>query len=158
MFADDDIIFRIHGMAGARAASGVMGTRRFVLLSPENAAQTHGAQWFGDLVNLVRSEFPDAVFSAVLDCRGRVSGALAAIEIGLNGVIIDPLPAPARHNLAQMGAQMGTTVFDDYPAPEIFYAMDDHILPQGELMRRIADFEITRDHAQQLPNPSTDVT
>ncbi|MBX2833065.1 MAG: hypothetical protein KTR23_18230 [Rhodospirillales bacterium] len=133
-------LIRIHGIKGARSACRVMGARPFVLLSPENAALTHGAQWFGDLVELVRAEFPNAVFRTILDCRGRLSGALAAMEIGIDGVIIDPLPQDRqdqKNRLADLGRQSGCGIYDQLPALGAFYEMADHILPDPELDRRL---------------------
>lgn len=89
-----DPIIRVHGITGARSACRVLGDRGFALLSPVHAARSHGAQWFADLITLVREEFPASDITAMLDCRGRVSGALAAIELGLDAVMVDPMPEP----------------------------------------------------------------
>lgn len=135
-----DQIIRIHGINGARSACRVMAKRPFILLSPENAALSLGAQWFGDLVKLVRAEFPTAAFRTILDCRGRLSGALAAIEIGFDGVIIDPLPADhhdQKDRLSNLGRQSGCVIYDDLSALGEIYEMADHMLPDTELDRRL---------------------
>ena len=135
-----DQIIRIHGIKGARSACRVMAKQPFILLSPENAALTHGAQWFGDLVKLVRAEFPTVAFRTIFDCRGRLSGALAAIEIGIDGVIIDPLP-PTHHDqkdrLSDLCCQSGCVIYDDLSALAEIFEMADHMLPDTELDRRL---------------------
>jgi len=136
-----DHIIRIHGIKGARSACRVMGVRPFILLSPENAALTHGAQWFGDLVKQVRAEFPNAAFRTILDCRGRLSGALAAMEIGIDGVIIDPLPQDQKGRLSDLGRQSGCVIYDQPSALDAFFEMADHILPDSELDRRLQNHQ-----------------
>ena len=108
-----------------------------MLLSPQNAAQSHGAQWFADLVQIVRDEFNTASLQAVLDCRGRVSGALAAIEIGLNGVIIDALPDGQIERLRDMGWQKTCEIYTSMPDATGIYEMEDHRLPDHELDKRL---------------------
>ena len=132
-----DPVIRIHGITGARSACRVMGDRGFGLLSPEHAAQTHGAQWFADLVTLVREEFPACDITAILDCRGRVSGALAAIELGLDAVIVDPMPEPQLENLRDMAAQTNCLVMTEFPAKDVIYQMADDLLPDHELDKRL---------------------
>ena len=130
-------IIRIHGIKGARSACRVMGNRRFDLLSPEHAGTMHGAQWFTDLVQIVRSEFYDAQFTAILDCRGRISSALAAIENGLNGLIVDALPDEQIERLCDMARQVDCLVMTVPPSPSTIYQMEDHRLPDHELDRRL---------------------
>lgn len=132
-----DPVIRIHGIKGARSACRVLADRPFVLLSPEHAAQINGAQWFADLVGLTRDEFPTASFRAILDCRGRMSGALTALEIGLDGVIIDPTGDRQTENLRDMGRQRGCQVFTAPPPSDAIYEMEDHRLPDHELDRRL---------------------
>lgn len=135
-----DHIIRIHGITGARSACRVMGARPFVLLSPEKAALSHGAQWFADLIKLISEEFPDSTFTTILDCRGRVSGALTAIEIGLDGVIVDPLPDDPVDRLQDMGRQARCTVMTELPPQNAIYEMRDDLLPDGELDRRLQEY------------------
>ena len=132
-----DPVIRIHGITGARSACRVMGDRAFGLLSPEHAAQTYGAQWFADLVTLVREDFPACDITAILDCRGRVSGALAAIELGLDAVIVDPMPEPQLENLRDMAAQTNCLVMTEFPAKDVIYQMADDLLPDHELDKRL---------------------
>lgn len=133
-----DPVIRIHGITGARSACRVMGDRGFGLLSPDHAAQSHGAQWFADLVTLIREEFPTSGVKAILDCRGRVSGALAAIELGLDGVVVGPLPEDQFENLMDMARQADCIVMTALPAAERFYQMADDLLPDTELDKRLA--------------------
>ncbi|MFV1851306.1 MAG: hypothetical protein ACMZ66_11440 [Thalassospira sp.] len=130
-------IIRIHGIKGAQSACRVLGDRRFDLLSPEHAGMTHGAQWLTDLVRITRAEFSDAQFAAILDCRGRVSSALAAIENGLDGIIVDALPRDQRERLGDMARQMNCQVMTEAPSANTVYGMDDHRLPDHELDRRL---------------------
>jgi hypothetical protein len=132
-----DPAIRIHGITGARSACRVMGDRAFELLSPEHAAQTHGAQWFADLVTLVREEFQACDFKATLDCRGRVSGALAGIELGLDAVIVDPIPEPQLENLRDMASQTNCLVMTEFPTKDVIYQMADDLLPDHELDKRL---------------------
>ncbi|WP_336232478.1 hypothetical protein [Thalassospira sp. CH_XMU1458] len=132
-----DPVIRIHGITGARSACRVMGDRAFGLLSPEHAAQTHGTQWFADLVTLVREDFPACDFTAILDCRGRVSGALAAIELGLDAVMVDPMPEPQLENLRDMAGQTNCLVMTEFPAKDVIYQMADDLLPDHELDKRL---------------------
>ncbi|KZD00720.1 hypothetical protein AUQ41_04910 [Thalassospira sp. MCCC 1A02898] len=114
-----------------------MGDRAFGLLSPEHAGQTHGAQWFADLVMLVREDFPACNITAILDCRGRVSGALAAIELGLDAVMVDPMPEPQLENLRDMAAQTNRLVMTEFPDKDVIYQMADDLLPDHELDKRL---------------------
>ncbi|AXO14515.1 hypothetical protein DY252_10005 [Thalassospira indica] len=114
-----------------------MGDRAFGLLSAEHAAQTHGAQWFADLVKLVREEFPACDFTAILDCRGRVSGALAAIELGMDAVIVEPTSDNRIEKLADIARQANCSVITDLPATDTIYQMADDLLPDHELDRRL---------------------
>jgi len=132
-----DPVIRIHGITGARSACRVIRDRAFALLSPEHAAQTHGAQWFADLLKLVREEFPACDFKAILDCRGRVSGALAGIELGLDAVMVDPIPEPQLENLRDMAGQTNCLVMTEFPAKDVIYQMADDLLPDHELDKRL---------------------
>ncbi|KJE35143.1 hypothetical protein UF64_10740 [Thalassospira sp. HJ] len=114
-----------------------MGDRAFGLLSPDHAAQSHGAQWFADLITLVREEFPAANVTSILDCSGRVSGALAAIELGLDVVIVDPMPEPQLENLRDMADQANCIVMTELPRREAIYQMADDLLPAPELDKRL---------------------
>ncbi|WP_152630668.1 hypothetical protein [Thalassospira sp. HJ] len=137
MSALPDPVIRIHGINGARSACRIMGDRAFGLLSPDHAAQSHGAQWFADLITLVREEFPAANVTSILDCSGRVSGALAAIELGLDVVIVDPMPEPQLENLRDMADQANCIVMTELPRREAIYQMADDLLPAPELDKRL---------------------
>ena len=130
-------IIRIHGIRGARSVCRVMGHRTFGLLSPDHAAQSHGAQWFADLVMLACEEFPACDFKAILDCRGRVSAALGAIELGLDAVIVDTMPDMRLENLRDMARQTNCIVITEQPAKDAIYQMADDLLPDHELDKRL---------------------
>ena len=132
-----DLIIRIHGIAGARAACRVIASVPFTLLSPPNAAMSLGAGWFGAVIDQVRREFPNSDFKTILDCRGRVLGALAAIEIGLDGVIIEPQISSQFNRLSDLGAQSNCHVALDLPKDSSIYEMSDDVLPDHELDRRL---------------------
>lgn len=137
MTPDPIPIIRIHGIKGARSACRILDQTHFILLSPEHAALSHGAQWFADLVQIVRAEFDRADVKAVLDCRGRLSGALAAIEVGLNGVIIDLLPDNQIENLRDLAQHAQCDIMTAPPKAADIYEMEDHRLPDPELDRRL---------------------
>lgn len=149
MTAQDDLIIRIHGLAGARSACRVMGRQGFTLLSPPHAALSHGAQWFAELVDQARREFADAHIRAILDCQGHASGALAAFETGLDGVIVDPLPDVALDRLRNLGRKSGCTVLCEMPDPTRIYEMADDLLPDHELDRRLHD--LLHQQGRELP-------
>lgn len=130
-------VIRIHGITGARSACRVMGDRAFGLLSPDHAAQSHGAQWFADLITLMREEFPAANVTSILDCRGRVSGALAAIELGIDAVFVDRLPEQQLENLRDMAGQANCIVMTELPHTDVIYQMADDLLPAPELDKRL---------------------
>lgn len=132
-----DLIIRIHGIAGANSACRVMGTTPFTLLSPIHAAMSLGAGWFGAVIDQARQENPNAEFEAVLDCRGRRSGALAAFEIGLAGVIVDMAPPGQLDRLTDLGGQSGCVVMTTLPVEADLYEMGDDTLPDHELDRRL---------------------
>lgn len=132
-----DLIIRIHGIAGAKSACRVMGAAPFTVLSPMHAAMSLGAGWFGALIDQTREEFPNADFKAVLDCRGRRSGALAAFELGVSGVIVDPMPDDALDRLTDLGRQSGCQVMTALPVDADLYEMADTTLPDHELDRRL---------------------
>lgn len=132
-----DPFIRIHGITGARSACRVMKDRAFGLLSPDHAAQSHGAQWFTDLVTLVREEFPSCDFKTILDCRRQVSGALAAIELGLDAVLVDPMSDPQLENLRDMAFQAHCMIMTRLPVSGTIYQMADDLLPDNELDKRL---------------------
>lgn len=84
-----NLFIRIHGMAGGQSACRVAGRARINLLSPENAGASLGAQWFATLIARLRTDFPDALIHGILDCRGRRASALAAMEAGIDAVLLD---------------------------------------------------------------------
>lgn len=75
-------IIRVHSLDHARAA--LTAARQLAapvrLLSPEAAPGFAGIGWWRAMVDVLRAEFPDTVFTAVLDCGPSPGMALAAIR------------------------------------------------------------------------------
>ena len=140
-----NLFIRIHGMAGGqsacRVAGLVAGHARINLLSPENAGAALGAQWFATLIGRLRTEFPDALIHGILDCRGRRASALAAMEAGIDAVLLDDdLPDDLKARLENLGSKSGCRVITALPAPDRIYETGDDHLPDTELDRRLAAF------------------
>ncbi|WP_404426246.1 hypothetical protein [Thalassospira australica] len=141
MTAQSEPIIRIHGIAGARSSCRVMGAAPFALLSPERAGAIHGAMWFSSLIAEIRRKFPAARFRAILDCRGRPSAALAAMELGIEAVLIDDgLSGEMQKRFENLGAKTGCTILTSLPDPARIYQTGDDHLPDPELDRRLVAF------------------
>ncbi|MDY0873306.1 hypothetical protein [Dongia rigui] len=80
-------------MAEAQAALSRHPAEELELWSPENAAETHGVQWFCMLQQALRSAAPDREPRLVLDCGGRADLAAEALRLGLRYVALraDPV-------------------------------------------------------------------
>lgn len=140
-----NLFIRIHGMAGGqsacRVACLVAGHTRINLLSPENAGASLGAQWFATLIDRLRTEFPDAVIRGIFDCRGRRASALAAMEAGIDAVLLDDdLPDDLKARLENLGSKSGCQILTALPDPDRIYEMGDDYLPDTELDRRLSAF------------------
>ncbi|SOB93964.1 hypothetical protein [Thalassospira xiamenensis] len=136
-----NLFIRIHGMAGGQSACRVAGRARINLLSPEHAGASLGAQWFATLITGLRSDFPDAVICGILDCRGRRASALAAMESGLNAVLLDDdLPNDLKTRLENLGSKSGCQLITALPPSDQIYETGDDILPDAELDRRLSAF------------------
>ena len=136
-----NLFIRIHGMAGGQSACRVAGRARIKLLSPENAGASLGAQWFATLITRLRTEFPNAVIHGILDCRGRRSSVLAAMEAGIDAVLLDhDLPDDLPPRVENLGSKSGCQILTTLPAPDRIYEMGDDYLPDAELDRRLSAF------------------
>lgn len=141
MAAQSEPIIRIHGIAGAKSSCRVMGEVPFALLSPERAGAIHGAMWFSSLIAEIRREFPATRIRAILDCRGRPSAALAAMELGIEAVLIDDsLSGEVQKRFENLGTKTGCTILTTLPDPGRIYETGDDHLPDAELDRRLAAF------------------
>src|SRR5437588_10854450 len=80
------IIF--HTLAHAVAALGAAAEagRAVVLASPPDAGIYAGPGWFREVVRAAREAVPAARFTAILDCGGDASAAMAAIRARVEGV------------------------------------------------------------------------
>ncbi|MET4735087.1 hypothetical protein ABIE64_003832 [Thalassospira sp. MBR-102] len=136
-----NLFIRIHGMAGGQSACRVAGRARINLLSPENAGASLGAQWFATLIARLRTDFPDALIHGILDCRGRRASALAAMEAGIDAVLLDDdLPDDLKARLENLGSKSGCQIRTALPDPDRIYETGDDHLPDAELDRRLAAF------------------
>ena len=136
-----NLFIRIHGMAGGQSACRVAGRARIKLLSPENAGASLGAQWFATLITRLRTEFPNTVIHGILDCRGRRSSVLAAMEAGIDAVLLDhDLPDDLKARFENLGSKSGCQILTTLPAPDRIYEMGDDYLPDAELDRRLSAF------------------
>ena len=75
----------IHGIAHARAAAAAaasLGTA-VRLRSAPGAGAYAGAPWFGEILAIVRREFPNADVDGSLDCADQPGTALAALRHGI---------------------------------------------------------------------------
>lgn len=136
-----NLFIRIHGMAGGQSACRVSGRAPINLLSPEHAGASLGAQWFATLIARLRADFPDAVIRGIFDCRGRRASALAAMEAGIDAVLLDDdLPDDLKARLENLGSRSGCRVITALPDPDRIYETGDDHLPDAELDRRLAAF------------------
>ena len=136
-----NLFIRIHGMAGGQSACRVAGRARIKLLSPENAGASLGAQWFATLITRLRTEFPNAVIHGILDCRGRRSSVLAAMEAGIDAVLLDhDLPDDLKTRFENLGSKSGCQIVSTLAAPDRIYDLGDSYLPDAELDRRLSAF------------------
>lgn len=141
MAAQSEPVIRIHGIAGARSSCRVMGTTPFLLLSPDRAGAIQGAMWFSSLIAEIRHDFPYARLTAILDCRGRRASALAAMEAGIDAVLLDDdLPDDLKARLENLGSKSGCRVLTALPPSDQIYETGDDHLPDAELDRRLAAF------------------
>jgi len=76
----------------ARAALAKHPGDDLELWSPENAAETHGVQWFLMLRQALRSVAPDREPRLVLDCGSRADLAIEALRLGLKDVVLRAAP------------------------------------------------------------------
>ncbi|OJX81261.1 hypothetical protein [Magnetospirillum sp. 64-120] len=80
--------FVIHHLEHGRAALTAAEGRPVLLISPPGAAGYQGISWWQALVTALRSEFPQADFTPVLDCADCPGWALAALRMGVEKVLL----------------------------------------------------------------------
>ncbi|MGE4279621.1 MAG: hypothetical protein AB7G62_08545 [Magnetospirillum sp.] len=98
--------FVIHHLDHGRAALAAAAGRPVVLISPAAAAGYQGIGWWQALVGALRAEYPDAAFTAVLDCADCPGWALAALRNGVEGVLLTG-DGPAFDAVREIAEQKG---------------------------------------------------
>jgi len=142
---------RIHSFTGAALACRVMGTKPFILHSPINCGETHGAKWFAGLLAELNNAWPNCRFEGAIDCTHHTGQALSALESNIAHVIVGDISADAMTSLRAIARQKGShiwaaTIFvqprADATTTRVQNAMmlndmDDHFLPEHELEKRL---------------------
>lgn len=105
----------VHDAHHARAALAAAGPRGVTLLSAPGAAGSLGAPWFQAIVTLAAAEHPGVPHRAVLDCADLPGHALAAMQVGLRWLVLDPA-LPAFTAIAAAAAECGATLLPARPA------------------------------------------
>jgi hypothetical protein len=102
----------VHGLGHARiaVALGIPVT----LLSAPGAALSAGCGWWQALIAVARSEYPATQMIDILDCADCSGQAMAALRIGLLGLVIWP-SAPGRVAVAATAAKQGGLVLEAAP-------------------------------------------
>ncbi|MDR3537798.1 MAG: hypothetical protein P4L71_14975 [Acetobacteraceae bacterium] len=102
----------VHGRADADAA--LAAGRPITLLSAPGAAGYAGCLWWQVLATQARAAHPELAVVDLLDC-GPLSGcALAALRIGLRGLVLTP-EAPGRDRVAAIAAAEGALLLAEAP-------------------------------------------
>ncbi|NKB22435.1 MAG: hypothetical protein GKS01_18265 [Alphaproteobacteria bacterium] len=124
----------IHGIDQARAAcqsamaSKATSRSSLELWSARSAAGSLGPAWFGNIIDIVRKEFPDITIIGVLDCGDAPGNALAALRHGISCIYIsapsavaDKIRAIALHTKADVRTRRPTMPdLMDYSDPSDF--------------------------------------
>lgn len=98
--------FRIHSLNQGRAVlAAARDTGKAVRLVSPQASQA-GIGWWRELVRLLREEFPNIRFDAVLDCGPAAGLALAGIRAGVDAVSLT-VDAPVMAKIASIAEQAG---------------------------------------------------
>lgn len=104
----------IHGLDHARAAVSAAQDLGVPvrLRSAPGAAGYAGALWFGEIVDMARAEYPDAVVEASLDCGDQPGTALAALRQGAEMIRIEG-PKAVRDKIAAIADEYGAAIDTD---------------------------------------------
>lgn len=94
----------IHGLDQARAALKAAQGRDIVLKSPSGAAALHGVEWWKRLLDRLRRDFPQAPFTAILDCGDSPGWAMAALRAEA-GLIVLAGDGPAHRAVREAAEQ-----------------------------------------------------
>lgn len=105
----------VHGLVAAHAAVALADAARgLVLCSAPGAGLCAGAGWFAALARAAASARPELRLTAVLDCADSAGAVLAALRVGLPGIVFTGPPASFA-TLAGIAAQAGATLLATPP-------------------------------------------
>ena len=76
------------------------------LVTPEDAAAFYGAGYLAALQDRARQEFPDVVFTLVVDCGDTPGYALACLRAGVKTISMEPMNVKIADIARQMGAEL----------------------------------------------------
>lgn len=76
------------------------------LVTPQNAAATHGAGYLAALQERARQEFPDVAFRLVVDCGDAPGYALACLRAGVRLISMSEPNEKIADIARQMGAEL----------------------------------------------------
>lgn len=99
-----------------------------VLISAPGASAYVGAGWFDALVSIAKAAYPNADYTAVLDCGDAPGHALAALRHGFKAIRYD---GASQRQIEDIATQSGATVLRERPdALELTEADDLAILEE----------------------------
>ena len=108
-----------------QARTALMATRAFscapLILSTPGYAAVMGAAVFQTMIDALRRETPDFLFTSAVDCGHEPGHALAAFRVGVEGVVIGGNTV-ALNRIKDMAGQINCMVY----SPEIYegYVLD----------------------------------
>ena len=76
------------------------------LVTPEDAAASHGAGYLAALQERARQEFADVAFTLVVDCGDAPGHALACLRAGVKLISMNPSNDKIADIARQMGAEL----------------------------------------------------
>jgi hypothetical protein len=106
----------VHGLEDARKALAAGGP--VTLLSAPGAAGFAGCGWWRALVAAARAAYPGQVAADFLDCGEDPGYALAALSIGLRGLVLSR-DAPGFAAVAAIAAEAGAVLLTEPPPVDL---------------------------------------
>lgn len=76
------------------------------LITPQDAASFYGAGYLAALQDRARQEFPDVLFTLIVDCGDAPGYALACLRAGVKRISMDPCNDKIADIARQMGAEL----------------------------------------------------
>ncbi|MCW9040408.1 MAG: hypothetical protein OQJ76_07920 [Rhodospirillales bacterium] len=106
----------VHDIAHVRAALAAAAEAgiHVTLISPPGAAAYMGAAMFGEMIDQAAAEYPNAIFTAVLDCSDDPGMALNALRHGVKAIRFAG-PEEVKVKIADIAAQSGATIKSSIP-------------------------------------------